>query len=195
MPLLDYLKMGWDDDTTAIELPVVFGMIGPAAIPAIAMFLAEPNAASYAAATAMAGLREIVDRHPTCRGACIEVLLKVLQPRVDADPTVNGFAIATLLDLEAAEAIEVMREAFRRKAVDITIAGDEEEVEIALGLRECRSILTPRYALSPWDWPARGQAGSQSQRPPPTPSPVSKVGRNDSCPCGSGKKFKKCCMT
>jgi uncharacterized protein YecA (UPF0149 family) len=22
-----------------------------------------------------------------------------------------------------------------------------------------------------------------------------KVGRNDSCPCGSGKKFKKCCMT
>lgn len=21
-----------------------------------------------------------------------------------------------------------------------------------------------------------------------------KVGRNDSCPCGSGKKFKKCCI-
>jgi len=21
-----------------------------------------------------------------------------------------------------------------------------------------------------------------------------KVGRNDKCPCGSGKKFKKCCM-
>lgn len=23
---------------------------------------------------------------------------------------------------------------------------------------------------------------------------VKKVGRNDSCPCGSGKKYKKCCM-
>jgi uncharacterized protein YecA (UPF0149 family) len=22
-----------------------------------------------------------------------------------------------------------------------------------------------------------------------------KVGRNDLCPCGSGKKYKKCCMT
>ncbi len=22
-----------------------------------------------------------------------------------------------------------------------------------------------------------------------------KVGRNESCPCGSGKKFKKCCLT
>lgn len=24
---------------------------------------------------------------------------------------------------------------------------------------------------------------------------ISKTGRNDSCPCGSGKKFKKCCLT
>ena len=29
---------------------------------------------------------------------------------------------------------------------------------------------------------------------PAQPSPVMpKVGRNDPCPCGSGKKFKKCC--
>ncbi len=25
------------------------------------------------------------------------------------------------------------------------------------------------------------------------PSPMAKVGRNEPCPCGSGKKFKKCC--
>jgi len=25
------------------------------------------------------------------------------------------------------------------------------------------------------------------------PSPLPKIGRNDPCPCGSGKKFKKCC--
>lgn len=33
---------------------------------------------------------------------------------------------------------------------------------------------------------------------PPTPETyfreVEKVGRNDPCPCGSGKKFKKCCL-
>ena len=23
---------------------------------------------------------------------------------------------------------------------------------------------------------------------------MSKVGRNDPCPCGSGKKFKRCCL-
>lgn len=26
------------------------------------------------------------------------------------------------------------------------------------------------------------------------PAPVVKIGRNDPCPCGSGKKHKKCCM-
>jgi SEC-C motif-containing protein len=37
--------------------------------------------------------------------------------------------------------------------------------------------------------------------PPPRPAPVEtivnktpKVGRNDPCPCGSGKKYKKCCL-
>ncbi len=25
------------------------------------------------------------------------------------------------------------------------------------------------------------------------PAPQAKAGRNDPCPCGSGKKFKKCC--
>ncbi len=31
--------------------------------------------------------------------------------------------------------------------------------------------------------------------PKPAQRTVSRVGRNDPCPCGSGKKFKKCCGT
>src|SRR4051812_29351116 len=27
-----------------------------------------------------------------------------------------------------------------------------------------------------------------------TDSPLQKVGRNDLCPCGSGRKYKKCCL-
>lgn len=25
-------------------------------------------------------------------------------------------------------------------------------------------------------------------------NPETKIGRNDQCPCGSGRKFKRCCM-
>jgi hypothetical protein len=33
-----------------------------------------------------------------------------------------------------------------------------------------------------------------SGKPKPITRPGSKIGRNDPCPCGSGKKYKKCCM-
>ncbi len=43
---------------------------------------------------------------------------------------------------------------------------------------------------------ARGGSG-RSEPPKPTPRTVSaedRIGRNDPCPCGSGKKYKHCCM-
>jgi len=40
-------------------------------------------------------------------------------------------------------------------------------------------------------------SGSATGRPvalnPPIPAKSLKVGRNQPCPCGSGKKYKKCC--
>ena len=32
-----------------------------------------------------------------------------------------------------------------------------------------------------------------SGKPKPVTRPGSRIGRNDPCPCGSGKKYKKCC--
>ncbi len=41
---------------------------------------------------------------------------------------------------------------------------------------------------------AAGQGGSAPEKPSkPEPVSVEKVGRNQPCPCGSGKKYKKCC--
>ena len=35
--------------------------------------------------------------------------------------------------------------------------------------------------------------GSNGKAKKPTPKRVNKIGRNDPCPCGSGKKYKQCC--
>lgn len=46
---------------------------------------------------------------------------------------------------------------------------------------------------------ARVRAGLPGEDEEPLPPPVEpikagkEVGRNDPCPCGSGKKYKKCC--
>ena len=41
--------------------------------------------------------------------------------------------------------------------------------------------------------PARRDLPSYEVRAPVT-NPLRGVGRNDPCPCGSGKKYKKCCL-
>jgi preprotein translocase subunit SecA len=44
--------------------------------------------------------------------------------------------------------------------------------------------------------PARINNAAQKRNEPPKQAPIvktAKVGRNDPCPCGSGKKYKKCC--
>ncbi|MCK5579985.1 MAG: preprotein translocase subunit SecA [Candidatus Omnitrophica bacterium] len=41
--------------------------------------------------------------------------------------------------------------------------------------------------------PIPGQGGERPSAPKPIKKDGPKVGRNDPCPCGSGKKYKKCC--
>jgi SEC-C motif len=61
-----------------------------------------------------------------------------------------------------------------------------QEAELAaIIIRECRSTgMTSRIAYA--------EPGS-SARPTPIVSEARRIGRNDPCPCGSGKKFKSCC--
>ncbi|HEV7255938.1 MAG TPA: UPF0149 family protein [Mesorhizobium sp.] len=49
--------------------------------------------------------------------------------------------------------------------------------------------LIPGWVEALHAWRAKHDSGSASTRA----APQGKVGRNDPCPCGSGKKYKKCC--
>lgn len=72
---------------------------------------------------------------------------------------------------------------------DVLAAGDAwvSATEEARWLAEGQELL-PDLVQSIHDfWMAR------RQRPAPIRREVPKVGRNDPCPCGSGRKFKQCC--
>jgi len=57
-----------------------------------------------------------------------------------------------------------------------------------------------RYSGAPFETPGKVERVENFPTPPPLPRPGPadqgrpKVGRNEPCPCGSGKKYKKCCM-
>ncbi len=58
--------------------------------------------------------------------------------------------------------------------------GDDWAAQVRVIARSYRERLKP----------GGGVKGVTIQRAPG----VSPIGRNDPCPCGSGKKYKKCCM-
>lgn len=63
----------------------------------------------------------------------------------------------------------------------------EEAVDRLIALRQARQRMNENR-------PAVGFGGTQQAvSKPVTVQGVKKVGRNDPCPCGSGKKYKKCC--
>jgi preprotein translocase subunit SecA len=48
-------------------------------------------------------------------------------------------------------------------------------------------------AFAPEEDPALSFSGGEESAPQPVQRKGGKIGRNDPCPCGSGKKYKKCC--
>ena len=197
-PLLEFTRIELEDDAVSQEFTTVLGMMGPAAIAPIAAFLADRTVTWMGASLATAGLAEIVKAHPECRDECVRILTRLLEHGTDSAPMANAFTISSLLDLKAVEAIDTIRDAFRRGTVDFSIAGDLEDVEIELGLRARRSTPRPYYPFLSGN---RGSAKTPSSfgfedipdDADMLPMPH-KIGRNEPCPCGSGKKYKKCCL-
>ena len=49
-------------------------------------------------------------------------------------------------------------------------------------------------SLADWPWPDEDDEAEEMEAAMPHVNPLRDVGRNDPCPCGSGKKYKKCCL-
>lgn len=123
-----------------------------------------------------------------------------------------GFFITDLVDMQQDQFLPEIKKLYQKEYVAESVSGDYESVE--------KDIINPRddsYSLRKKLWstneyykefdsqpfqpffPTRQNLFSESN---PSGNFNSdhiikkdkKVGRNDPCPCGSGKKFKKCCI-
>lgn len=143
-PLLELLHLvdEYDDDWTPEELPEVYGMLGPAAIPALVAFLADKSHGLWALIAAGNALQKIGEHHPQARDACVAAITQQLERFAENDPTLNSMLISSLLDLHAIESAGVIERAFAAKRVDLTGVGDWEDVQIAFGMKADRT--TPR---------------------------------------------------
>ena len=131
----------------------------------------------------------------------------------------SGWVLAIgLLGLEALSG--VVRQAFGRGLIDPMVMGYDDfrrDLERTLAdparmagfeydqigpLEDAIGELSGWYAFSDaakedqdrWAPSSEDASLSFADTPLPFVDPFKGVGRNDPCPCGSGKKFKKCCL-
>ena len=209
-PLLGLLDdLGLDNDWAHEELPEVLAMIGEPALEQVTQYLQDRSKDLYARAAMAKCLMSIAKRIPEQRDSCIATILGLLRAKNPRFRTLNGFLIADLLNMHRDGIIDlndhadVIGQAFKAEAVDYTVVGDWEDVQIELGRLDKRVTPARNYFAEEYFGidPAEsgGYTGDRLLRQALEPRSKTvvkppKIGRNDPCPCGSGKKYKKCCL-
>jgi hypothetical protein len=184
-----------EDDWAIDEVPQVIAAAQHTAIEPLVAYVMDVRNDTFAIPLALASLTEIGLRHKPLRQRVIEGLVYCLQHTGAQDYGLNGLIVGELVSLKATNAMESIRVMFAHELVDWTVCGDLEDVELGMGLRTERATPRPNYQQQQVDDDAfedddEGDEPLVEQVIRTEP----KIGRNDPCPCGSGKKYKKCCM-
>ncbi len=132
----------YDDDWASGDLVEAFAKIGPTCIPALAAYLQDVHNASCPRNNAIEAVSDIVKSFPETRDEGIAAIIPALKNHTQNDDGTNGFLIYALAKFMATEHIDLIKEVFDTKNVDLFIMGDFEDVQIEMGLLKDRT--TPR---------------------------------------------------
>lgn len=135
------------------------------------------------------------------------------------DSSLIGFLLCDCLDMNLIELLPLINQLFEKEYVNEMIVGSFEDVKSGFSnpsrIKDKKEVLDIYkeyqkligYSDENADWKKQRdelvkqyddyeEVVSESRFTESTARPitVNKVGRNDPCPCGSGKKYKKCCM-
>lgn len=147
--LIGELRHADRDDWMTEELPAILGKIGPAAIPALTVYLGDACQGTGSRAMAMSSLSAIAHGFPESRGRCVASVSAELSRFAEQDAEFNAMLIGELCVLVAVEAAPLIEQAFTAGAVELSIVGDWEDVQIDLGLLPRRLASAPDYWENP----------------------------------------------
>jgi PBS lyase HEAT-like repeat-containing protein len=139
-PLLELFDRLEEDDWVHEELPVVFGLIGPPALPALAAYLADLSHTDSSRISAIRSIEEIGKRWPDARAEALAMLEERLERFEENESDVNAFLVEALVELGAKEAAPLIERAFAEGYVDPMVMGDWEDVQVELGLKSAEEV-------------------------------------------------------
>lgn len=220
-PLVELFPRADDwDDWVSDDLPKALAWFGGAAIEPASAFLVDATRGDWARTAAAKTLREIGERDAELRLEAIRRVSAQLEQFDGQSEILNAMLVSELWNLKAVGAMPVIERAFASGHVDESVVGDVEDVQIHFGLKTRREHPPKLNRLTELGdkfrarWKAAGlplpdangnfpgplAAEEDLLEPALGPPAITvpyiappKVGPNEPCPCGSGKKFKKCC--
>ena len=174
-------------------------------------FMYAPGVYTYAKTEIAKAVEQIVWHQPERKPEVIawfeDVLTFYLKSDIEdnvIDSDLNGLLICNLIDINAEELIPLIEKLFEKKIVSIGVCGNFSEVKKAFALpenynhKEKVMSIYERYKHIVTTWAGyKEDDDNDSNYDYPELFPIerkNKIGRNDPCPCGSGKKYKKCCL-
>ena len=149
-----------DSDWFMEDLPIVFGMIGPACLPALTNYLNHAEPSTWSKAAAAGGLEKIAVYHPEHRDECVERLTEALSRHQQQSPELNGSLVARLLNLQATESVREIEAAYKEGPMDEMVCGSWARVQIELGLATAADFSPEelRHKEPEWMAPIRQMA-------------------------------------
>ena len=217
-PLVElFRRVDDNDDWVSDDLPKSLAQFGAAALGPVTEYLGNAGHGEWSRGAAARTIGLVAETYPALRSEGIAHLSAQLDRFAEQSETFNAFLISPLWDLRAVEAMLVIERAFASGRVDESVQGDVEDVQIQFGLKTQRehppkpNKLTIMGEQLRAQWKAagiplpdadgnfpepEGDFPELNVEPPAVLLPYiapSKAGRNEPCPCGSGKKYKKCC--
>jgi len=178
-------------------------------------FMFKPGIDTFARTTMPDMVEQFALHHPEKRNIALNWFKEVIQFFLNSkiednviDSDVIALLICNVIDIKGSELLPEIEMLFERNMVSMGICGDWEEVCKAFKrpdkYNKRKEILpiAERYIEITSTWACYNEEEGNSEfdyndifEPPVIPIRAEpKVGRNDPCNCGSGKKYKKCCL-
>jgi hypothetical protein len=134
-PLLAFMSTAPDNEWFREEMPKIYAMIGPVAIPALSTFLSETNHEVFDRGYAASALAEIARQHPEARSQAVAALTQQLAQFEQNDKELNAFLIEELAQLKEVEALPLIKQAYEVDKVE-SFYIDLDYVLVLMGLKE-----------------------------------------------------------
>jgi hypothetical protein len=188
------------------EIVLALAKIGEGALEGLKGLLMDPEEDADVRIQAVVALSYLAYLHTGTHGEVVKAFREVLTRDLEDDPEVYEWVIHGLGAIGASAGCqEDIRKPYEQGLME------ETETDLGDALKGCpgwisveeaeERLLDPyRYVDEEWDEEVEGlHLGFQDTLLDSLPEPQEpvrvgeKVGRNDPCPCGSGKKYKRCC--